>query len=291
MENKKEVAMFTREQFIEPKNFTELLEASKILVSSKILPKEIDTPEKCAVVILTGRELGLRMMAATRGIYIVNGKSALSSQMMMALALQTGEVEDYAITESGKGETASCSVRLKRKGMSEYTYSFSVDMAKKMQKYQNEWLKQPENMCKQRAIAGNLRVTFPDAILGMYTPEEIESVVTVETFVGKPHVDMPREKIGTATLSPEQDPQELTIEPVQETEARIKAEKELAAIKAKIVDKREDFVEKYSEEQFITFLGREGYLSIDEIPDTAAAVVVLNSLLKHFNPAPARKER
>lgn len=168
--------LFTREQFEEPKNFAELLAACEILVQSKILPKEIDTKEKCAVVIMTGRELGLRMMAATRAIYVVNGKPALSAQMMLALAYNTKEVEDVEIKEVGRGEEASCTVVVKRRGKKPYSYFFSVDMAKKLGRYANEWLKQPENMAKQRAISGNLRVTFPDAILGMYTPEEILSI-------------------------------------------------------------------------------------------------------------------
>lgn len=174
-----EKTLLTRVQFDEPKNFGELLTACKVLVASKILPKELDTEEKCAVVILTGRELGLRMMASTRGIYVVNQKPALSAQMMLALAQSTGELEDYLFTETGSGDTAKCTMKVKRTGRTPYTYTFSVEMAKKLGKYANEWLKQPENMCKQRAISGNLRVTFPDAILGMYTPEEIKEIDVV----------------------------------------------------------------------------------------------------------------
>lgn len=189
---KGQAQLFTRAEFDEPTNFTQLLDACKILVASKILPKEIDTPEKAAVVVLTGRELGLRMMASTRSIYIVNGKPSLSAQMMLSLAYGTKELEDIEISETGAGESASCIVTVKRKGKKPYRYTFSVDMAKKMQKYQNEWLKQPENMCKQRAISGNLRVTFPDAILGMYTPEEVQSIDVDEAVETKPEITMPK---------------------------------------------------------------------------------------------------
>ena len=205
MTQTKDVALFTREQFDEPKNFMELLDACKVLVASKILPKEIDTPEKAAVVILTGRELGLRMMASTRSVYVVNGKPSLSAQMMLSLAYATKELEDIDIQETGKGEAASCTVTVKRKGKTPYVYTFTVDMAKKMGKYANEWIKQPENMAKQRALSGNLRVTFPDAILGMYTTEEID---TIEIEPVKPVVEMPR------ALKPEAPPVSVSPETV-----------------------------------------------------------------------------
>ena len=161
-----------------------MIAACDMLVKSGILPKEITTKEKAAVVALTGRELGLQLMASMRGIYIVNNKPSLSAQMMLALAFNTGELENYTITENGKGEAASCTVVVKRRGKNPYSYTFSVEMIKKMGKYANEWIKQPENMCKQRAISGNLRVTFPDAILGMYTPEEASSIEEAQIIDG-----------------------------------------------------------------------------------------------------------
>lgn len=195
-------ALFTREAFDEPRNFQELLSACKILVASKILPKEIDTEEKAAVVILTGRELGLRMMASTRGIYVVNQKPALSAQMMLALAYNTKEVENLEVIDSGKAETASCSVTVKRKGKKPYVCSFSVDEAKKLGKYANEWLKQPETMCRSRAISKNLRVTFPDAILGMYTPEEVYSITTEQEDAKPASDEMPKSKSGKEESAP-----------------------------------------------------------------------------------------
>src|SRR3990167_3914892 len=192
---KQEVFQKQIKQFDEPTNLGELLNFCKVLISSKIMPKEVDTPEKAAVIILTGRELNLPSMAALRSIYVVNGKPALSAQMMLAKAYSTGELENIKIVESGKGESASCSVTIRRKGRSEYTYTFTVEMAKQMQKYANEWLKQPANMCKQLAISGNLRVTFPDAILGMYTPEEIESIVVEEKPTAAELMPKPLKKV------------------------------------------------------------------------------------------------
>ncbi len=195
-----------RSPFKEPTDFPELLVACDILVKSKILPKEIDTKEKAAVVALTGRELGLQLMASMRGIYIVNNKPSLSAQMMLALAFNTGELEDYQINESGRGEAAVCEVIVKRKGKAPYSYTFNIDMIKKMRKYDNEWLKQPENMCKQRALSGNLRVTFPDAILGMYTPEEAASIEDAQV-IDQPVIGLKSDKDkGAPPSAPEAAP-------------------------------------------------------------------------------------
>lgn len=263
IQKKNEDKLFTREAFDEPRNFTELLEACKILVASKIMPKEIDTPEKAAVVILTGRELGLRMMASTRSVYVVNGKPSLSAQMMLSLAYGTKELEDIEITEEGQGESAKCTVAVKRKGKKSYSYSFSVEMAKKMGKYQNEWLKQPENMAKQRAISGNLRVTFPDAILGMYTPEEIQSVEVEETA----KVEMPKAKQIAET------PTKRGPEAVPSTKPQTNQDKD-EALKEEIVyasEKHRQSLEKLAKQadlegpSYLDFLAENGVQDPDKI--------------------------
>ena len=233
----------TREPFAEPVNFTELLDSCKILVASGLLPKEINTPEKAAVVVLTGRELGLRMMASTRSVYVVNGKPSLSAQMMLSLAYGTKELEDIDIQETGDGEKSACTVIVKRKNKKAYSYSFSVDMAKQMGKYANEWLKQPKNMCKQRAISGNLRVTFPDAILGMYTPEEIE---TVEVETVRNDEWMPKAKVAIADAAPEpQQEAKPSPAPVVE-EAAVKTDAEIPLAK----DTHKNQLHRLSQEAF-----------------------------------------
>jgi hypothetical protein len=43
----------------------------------------------------------------------------------------------------------------------------------------DNYKKQAKTMFQWRALAANLRVTFPDVVLGLYTPEEMGAAVTV----------------------------------------------------------------------------------------------------------------
>jgi hypothetical protein len=105
---------------------------------------------------------------------VIQGKPTLSVQLMLALCQRTNELEDIKIEEpAGK-----CQVTVKRKGVSPHSYTFSMDDAAALGlKGKDNWVKQPKTMLRWRAISGNLRISFADAICGMYTPDEAEDVL------------------------------------------------------------------------------------------------------------------
>ena len=158
----------------------QLRERADLLIKSGFIPNSINTPEKAVTIILTGRELGLGFMESLRSINVIQGKPSLSAQLMVALCQRTGQLEDLKVEE----KPGSCTVTVKRKGVpTPHTYSFNLDQAKSLGLLlKDNWQKQPATMLRWRAIAGNLRVTFADAICGIYTEDEVEDM-TVEKRV------------------------------------------------------------------------------------------------------------
>jgi hypothetical protein len=160
---------------------------AEVLVKSKFLPKAIETPEQALAIILTGRELGIGDMAALRTIDVIQGTPTIKPQLMLALINKTRQLEDISITDNGQ----ACTVMMKRRGMRPQTSTFSMADAQAMktteivngerkvislsEKY--NWRQQPAVMRQWRAIAACARKAFPDVILGLYTPEEIEAAV------------------------------------------------------------------------------------------------------------------
>lgn len=150
-------------------------EQASTLIKSGFLPQSIKTPEQAMAIILTGRELGIGTMAALNNINVIQGKPTVSPQLMLALINKTREVEDIAIETSNEGATCT----IKRRGKTPYTASFGPKEAASMGlNTKDNYKKQPATMFKWRAVADAARVTFPDAILGMYTPDEMGAVVT-----------------------------------------------------------------------------------------------------------------
>lgn len=157
------------------------------LVKSGFLPTAVNTPEKAIAIIMKGRELGIGSMEALSSINVIQGKPSVSPQLMLALARRTGELEDLKMDANDKGAT----VTITRKGQSPYTTKFGIAEATAAGLLQKDnYKKQPAIMFQWRALASNLRVTFPDAISGLYTVDEMEGNETTITTRGP--IQMPK---------------------------------------------------------------------------------------------------
>lgn len=161
---------------LEPATWMAMKDQAQLLVKSGFLPVSINTPEKALAVALAGRELGIGMMESFRSINIIQGKPTISPQLMLALANRTKELENIEITASDE----KCVVSIKRKGRSVVTSEFGVKEASELGLMtKDNYKKQKKTMFQWRALAANLRVTFPDVVLGLYTPEELGAEVRV----------------------------------------------------------------------------------------------------------------
>lgn len=159
------------------RTYGDLINIADMLVKSRMLPNGITTKEAAAAIILKGRELGIPTMEAFSLINVIQGKPTISPQGMIALARRTKELEDISITDDN--DTAV--VIVKRKGQSPFKTTFSArDAATMGLANKDNWTKQPRIMRQWRAISANFRITFPDVIGGMYTPEELGAEIDDE---------------------------------------------------------------------------------------------------------------
>lgn len=143
---------------------------ANVLVKSGFLPTAVNTPEKALAIMQKGKELGIPPMEALSSINVIQGKPSVSPQLMLALARRTGELIDIKMEATDKGAT----VTITRKGQSPFTTTFGVKEATDMGLIgKDNYKKQPAVMFQWRALAQNLRVTFPDAIGGLYLVEEM----------------------------------------------------------------------------------------------------------------------
>jgi hypothetical protein len=127
---------------------------------------------------LTGREFGLAAMQSLRNLFVVNNRATMSADMMSGLVFSRLPGAEINLIES-TNEIAT--FEAKRPGGKSVRLSFSVDDAKQAALLDKEnWRKYPKAMLRARALAGICRLVFPDVVSGLYTPEEMTSVIDVD---------------------------------------------------------------------------------------------------------------
>jgi len=152
-------------------NFPAMMAQAEVLIKSGFLPIAIKTPAQAVAIMLTGRELGIPTMQALRQINVIQGKPTMAAELMLALAYQRIPGFRYAVAKSTKDE---CVCQFERPGHKPYQHTFTMKDADALGLAgKQNWHTQPATMLRWRCISSGLRLVAPDAIAGVYTPEEL----------------------------------------------------------------------------------------------------------------------
>lgn len=143
--------------------------------------KDTKSEAQAVVKILAGRELGIPPMEAMQEIYIIEGKVALSANLI-AKKIRQSKKYDYEIVEmNGDLKDGYCVVNILRR-VDAYqppviigTSRFTMEDARKadLVKASGGWVKYTRNMLFARAITNARRWFCPDVASGYYTPDEL----------------------------------------------------------------------------------------------------------------------
>lgn len=169
---------------IAPEQYGVMEKLAKVATGSGYAGK---TEIQAMFVMLKGFELGISPMQALDGITVIQNKTTVSPQLMLALINRSGELADIKITS----DATRAEVTMTRKGRSPHVETFTMANATSMGLAgKDNWKKQPAVMLKWRAVSACARVVFPDVIQGMYTPEEMGAEVS-EDDNGNVIIDAP----------------------------------------------------------------------------------------------------
>lgn len=128
-------------------------------------------PEAVLAAILTGNELGIDALQSLAKIHVIEGKPAISAELMRALVLRAGH--ELWIEES---TATKCTVVGRRHGseqLSRITWTMDDATRAGLNGRQN-WRKYPKQMLVARATSELARLTFPDVLAGVsYSVEEL----------------------------------------------------------------------------------------------------------------------
>jgi hypothetical protein len=146
--------------------------ASKISTTN-FVPKGLrGKPAEIAACILTGREVGIGPMQSLSKIHVIDGKPAMSSELMRSLVMAAGHEITYPTLSDEK-----VIVKGRRANSDQWTeVTWTIKDAQRIGVAgRDTWKKYPRQMLSARATSELCRLLFPDALGGIsYTVEELK---------------------------------------------------------------------------------------------------------------------
>ena len=159
-------------------SFEQAMKMSTFLSKSLFIPKEFQNkPADCLIALQMAGNLGVSPFEVMKGIYIVHGKPAFSSQFAIGLANLRGPFESnisFETTGTGAEMTVYAEATLKKTGK-KVKASFSMQQA-----IDAGWAGRnpnykaiPEQMLSYKSAMMLIRKTCPEILMGMRTIEEL----------------------------------------------------------------------------------------------------------------------
>jgi hypothetical protein len=203
--------------------FDEAWRFAKVVVSSGLAPKGIDTPEKALIAIQAGAELGFSPMRALAAVTVINGRAGLMGEAALAKIRESGVcAQPPIIGTKGEGDEHHGFIMFRRADMSEaITATFSVADAKTAGLWgrSGPWTQYPDDMLEWRAVARAAKRYFGDVLLGLTVAEELQDYpVEASSRPASPPVE-PDPLLAAASVTipdepePEQKPEEAEVVP------------------------------------------------------------------------------
>lgn len=153
---------------VRPQESLALREVSQGLFKSGMFPNAKNEFGAFAIVEY-GHELGIPPMMSLKNINIISGQLAVNGQLMLSLAMARGVIYEVK-EETDKG----CTILFKRQGFSPYEATFNEKDAQAAGLTgKDNWKKYPKDMYFWRAVAKGVRRIAPEAVMGLYTADEI----------------------------------------------------------------------------------------------------------------------
>jgi hypothetical protein len=205
---------------ITPHTFAEAQSLATSLAASDLLPLALrkKVPD-VLMTIMAGQELGIPPIAALRTINVIDGKTVLSADIMVAVVRGRGACEYFKRISASDTEAT---YETKRRGDAQpQRVTWTIEQAKKAGLHlKDNWRLYPRAMLSSRAKSELARDVYPDVLAGCYTDDEISESTSAPPRVSNANADVVDAEIvepSPADVSPvgdapTPDPSPITIE-------------------------------------------------------------------------------
>jgi hypothetical protein len=171
----------TSMQALVPRNVPEAVQLAETLAKSSLMPEHLrNKPGDCLLIIMQAQRWGMDALSVAQCTSVVKGKLCYEGKLVAAALYSMGAVDGRLRYEfSGSGVKRGVKVSGRPRGMGEDQV---VDGTVEGWATENgNWKKNPDDMLVYRGTRQWARRYAPEALLGVYTPDELEETEVRET--------------------------------------------------------------------------------------------------------------
>ncbi|EPJ5401292.1 hypothetical protein AF48_02763 [Klebsiella aerogenes MGH 62] len=200
-------AIFSPEGINQLVRFAELMAQSKATVPQHLAGK----PADCLAVTMQAAQWGMNPFAVAQKTHIVNGTLGYEAQLVNAVVQRSGAIKGrFHYEYKGEGASLECRVGAVIRGEQEITWNEWLCISSVTTKNSPLWKTNPKQQFGYLQVKNWARAHTPGAILGVYTPDELQDAAPrVERDITPPV----RSAAGMNSLinaKPDQQPEERT---------------------------------------------------------------------------------
>jgi len=181
-----------------PTSIHEAIQLSEIMAKANLVPEHLRGKSgDCLLIVMQAQRWGMDAVSVAQCTSVVHGRLCYEGKLVAAALYAMGAVEgrlEYDI--QGSGQAASIIVTgTPRGGSGPQTVRGTVKdwrtftKNKDGKQVENAWDKIPEDMLVYRGTRQWARRYAPEALLGVYTPDEVEPVADVRVIATVQHGD------------------------------------------------------------------------------------------------------
>jgi 5'-3' exonuclease len=161
------------EKQLEPRSLGQAAQLANQLFMARLFGEGYGNPQAVLSTIIAGRELGLPTMTSLRVFHIVEGKHQMHADFIRARVLQSGLAKYFRCTER-TNERATFETQREGDPPFSLTYTMADAEMAGLVKDKSGWKKNPADMLVARASSKLARLVYPEAVHGLYAPEEFD---------------------------------------------------------------------------------------------------------------------
>lgn len=164
-----------------------------------------------------GSHFGGDMAVTQNNAYMLKGKPSLNADAMAGVVRRSGLCRFMVITS---WDNDHCTYQCARHDEPEsivHTFTYSIDMAKAQGLTRNRnWSQMPMQMLRARALTLMLRAVYPDAVSGIYSPDELADNMNMSD---NERAAISAESLGEELRTPTESPRPQPVEPPNQHKA------------------------------------------------------------------------
>lgn len=163
----------TQMQALVPKSVPEAVQLSETLSQASLVPKHLQgKPGDCLLVVMQAQRWGMDALSVAQCTSVVHGKLCYEGKLVAAVLYSMGAVEgrlQYQFTGEGDNRTIKVTGRPRGTDIDQEVIGSVRDWSTRS----DNWSRSPDDMLVYRGTRQWARRYAPEALLGVYTPDEL----------------------------------------------------------------------------------------------------------------------